>query len=75
MEFRLKKQGFEKLRTWLNSKHYGRPDDFAKQLGLSCRTLRRWIQEIEHELNVKIDYDRTQQCYTVVSDDVAPIKQ
>jgi transcriptional antiterminator len=75
MEFFIKIQRIEKLKLWVISQRCGSPDDFAKQLGVSCRTLRRWIQVIEVELNVEIDYDRTQQCYTIVSDYRTPMKK
>lgn len=53
----------ELLNTLIEQEKTGTPKEFAKQLGISERTLNRYLNVLRHEYHVDIAYSRINKSY------------
>jgi transcriptional antiterminator len=53
----------ELLSTLIEQEKTGTPKEFAKQLGISERTLNRYLNILRHEYHVNIAYSRINKSY------------
>ncbi|HQB78461.1 MAG TPA: helix-turn-helix domain-containing protein [Tenuifilaceae bacterium] len=53
----------ELLSTLIEQEKTGTPKEFAKQLGISERTLNRYLNILRHEYHVDIAYSRISKSY------------